>query len=326
MGRLLRAEITKLRRPLTLWLTVVAAVACVLFAWQGVKNAAAAAGPAAPVSTPSPSCRDFALPPGPLCDRAVLVQQQIDAYQRQRLAALPSTRHNARPGDASPVEQPLGAAKLALGFMASLPGALVVMLLAAGHVGDEWTDRTIKAVLCQEGRRWRVLAAKLISLWGAALALTLLEWSVLAAASPALAALYPLPGRGLSWSAAWASMAADAARAPLVMALFVLLGVTAAVLVRNALGGFALAAGALVASLALAGNVPAVAPWTAAYWVSGWMQFHSHGFVIYHFWVDGYPSSVGRPGALVGGAGLLGLMVLAAAVAVAVFRRADVTV
>ncbi len=109
------------------------------------------------------------------------------------------------------------------------------------------------------------------------------------------------------------------------MAVFTLLGVAAALAIRNALGAFALAGGVLVASLTAAGNLAAVAPWTIAYWVSGWMQFRSHGYVIYHFWVDGFPAPVRSPSALVGFGGILGVLVVGAAVSVAIFRRVDIT-
>lgn len=60
---------------------------------------------------------------------------------------------------------PLAAGAEAAGLMASLPGALALALLAGAHIGGEWSGRTMKNLLTQEGRRWRVLAAKLVSLW-----------------------------------------------------------------------------------------------------------------------------------------------------------------
>jgi ABC-type transport system involved in multi-copper enzyme maturation permease subunit len=324
--RLLRAELTKLRRPLTWWIAAAAVLASLAFAWQGAKNANAAATPSAAAVTRPPTCQDFALPPGSLCDEAVSVQVKINTYHRRQAAAEPSTRHNGRPSDALPVEQPLGAGKIALGFMASLGGAMLVLLLAAGHVGSEWDHRTMKTVLCQDGTRWRILATKVASLWIAALAILALDWMVLAAASPILKANYPLSGPGLSWSAAWSTVAADAARAPLIIAVFALVGVAASVIVRNALGAFALAAGFVVASLSVAGNFSACAPWTLAYWVSGWMQYRSHGFVIYHFWVDGFPATVHPPSVLAGSIGLLGMIAVIATSGVVVFRRADITI
>jgi ABC-type transport system involved in multi-copper enzyme maturation permease subunit len=323
--RLLHAELTKLRRPLTWGVAVAAVLVSLGFAWQGVKNASAAARASAPGLVRTPTCGDFALPRGLLCDQAVSVQTQINAYHRQLAATSPSTRHNGRPSDALPVEHPLAAGKIAIGFMASLGGALLVLLLAAGHMGGEWDRRTIKTLLCQDGTRWRVVVAKIASLWIAAVAILIVDWVVLAVASPVLRAAYPLPGAGLSWSAAWTSVAADVARAPMIIAVYAVLGVAASVIIRNSLGAFALAGGLLIGSLAAAGNFSAVAPWTLAYWVSGWMQFRSHGYVIYHFWVDGFPASVRSPGALSGFVALLGTIAAVVTVAVVVFRRADVT-
>ena len=55
------------------------------------------------------------------------------------------------------------------------------------------------------------------------------------------------------------------------------------------------------------------------------MRFRSHGYVIYHFWVDGFPASVHPPGALSGFIGLLGVVAAAALTAFAVFQHTDVT-
>ena len=125
--RLLSAELTKLRRPLTWCVLAVAVLVSALFAWQGVRNAYLATSQSPQSQAPARvvTCQDLQLPPGALCHRAVAVQEQIDAYRLQQAAAAPDSRHNAHPQDALPVEQPLAAGKLAVGFMASLPGALV---------------------------------------------------------------------------------------------------------------------------------------------------------------------------------------------------------
>lgn len=315
---------TKLRRPLTWAIAVVAILASLAFAWQGAKNASAAVHPHT-VTASAPACTDFALPPGTLCNRAISVQEQINSYHQQQGATKTSTRDNPHTSDALPVEQPLAAGKLAIGFMASLGGALLVFLLAAGHVGSEWDRRTIKTLLYQNGVRWQVFAAKAASTWITAMVILIADWIVLAAASPILKAAYPLSGRGLSWGQAWSAVAADAARAPLIVAVFAIFGVAAGLVMRNTLAAFALAGGFVVTSLAAAGNLAAVAPWTLAYWVSGWMRFQSHGYVIYHFWVDGYPTSVRPPSVLTGLVGLAAVSILVTAVAHTTFRRSDVT-
>jgi hypothetical protein len=323
--RLVRAELTKLRRPLTLWVTVAAVVASLAFAWQGVRNAAAAQDQSTTSAPAVPKCGDFGLPRGALCDRAIAVQEQITAYRHQQAASQPDSRHNAHPTDALPVENPLGAGKVATGFMASLAGALLIFLLAAAHVANEWNARTVKTLLTQEGRRWRVLAAKMASLWLASLGIVIVDWVALALLSPVLKAAYPLAGPSSSWSSAWTAVAADAARLPLVLAVFTVVGVAAGVVVRNALGAFLLAGSFLLASLLAAGNLSGVAPWTLTWWVAGWMQFRSHGFVIYHFWVDAFPGAAHPPGALIGGLGLVVVMALAGAAAVAVLHRVDIS-
>jgi ABC-type transport system involved in multi-copper enzyme maturation permease subunit len=326
--RLLSAELTKLWRPLTWCVVALAVLVSALFAWQGARNAhlAISGSQQSRVRAQVVTCQDLQLPPGALCHRAVAVQEQIDAYRLQQAAAAPDSRHDAHAQDALPVEQPLAAGKLAVGFMASLPGALLILLLAAGHVANEWNGRTMKTVLTQEGRRWRVLAAKAASLWLGAMAMVAVDWIALALLSPILKAAYPLAHGGLSWSAAFSAVAADAARAPLVIAAFATLGVAAAVVVRNTIGAFAVASGVLVASITAAGNLAAVAPWTLAWWVSGWMRFRSHGYVIYHFWVDAFPGHTNHPGYVAGLIGVAGAMVGLAAVAVAVFRRVDIRV
>lgn len=321
--RLLRAEFTKLLRPLTLWIAVAGVAVSVLFAWQGVKNASANSANRPGAAPPPLSCHDFGLAPGPLCEQAIAVQQQITALREQQAKGKPESRHSRQQSDALPVEHPLGAGKLPAGFMASLPGALLILLLAGGHVGNEWNGKTIKCLLCQEGRRWRILAAKVVTLWSAGLALLAVDWAVLAALSPLWKATYPLSDPGLSWSGAWTAMAADVARAPLVIAVFAVLGVVAAVIVRNGLGAFVLGAAALVASLMAAG-FSAASPWTLTWWVSGWMRFHSRGFVVYHFWLDAFPSG-GHPAYVTGILGLVGAIVVMATAAFAVFQRADIT-
>jgi hypothetical protein len=120
-------------------------------------------------------------------------------------------------------------------------------------------------------------------------------------------------------------VAADAARAPWIIGVFTVLGVSAAVMVRNALASSALAGGVLIASLTAAGNLSAIAPWTLAYWVAGWMQFRPHGYVIYHFWVDGFPASLHSPGFFTGFIGLLVVTTAVAVAAVAIFRHIDVS-
>ena len=192
-------------------------------------------------------------------------------------------------------------------------------------MGGEWDIARSRVVCARTVRRWRVLTAKVVSLWITAAAILLLDWVVLAAASPILKGAYPLSGPGLSWSSAWTTVAADAVRAPFDPRHLRHPGRGRRRDHPQLPRGARPRRGLVVASLAVAGNFAAIAPWTFAYWVSGWMQFHSHGYVIYHFWVDGFPTGVHAPGALTGCIGLLATAVAVVAGAVAVFRRVDIT-
>ena len=176
--RLIRAELRKLGRPLTWGVAGAAAVFCVLLAVGGAHNAALEG------STPAghlPSCAELGVPAGQQCTRA-------KAAERARVA-----QANAQPAHVAAQLNPLAAGAEAAGLMASLPGALALALLAGAHIGGEWSGRTMKNLLTQQGWRWRVLAATLISLWMAGVGLLAVCWVALAAAGPVLVRADHLP-------------------------------------------------------------------------------------------------------------------------------------
>ena len=156
--------------------------------------------------------------------------------------------------------------------MASLPGALALALLAGAHIGGEWSGRTMKNVLIQHGRRWQVLAAKLVSLWLAGVGLIAVCWAALAIAGPALIRLDNLPAAHQSAAHALGLAGAQAGRALLVLAVFAVIGLLAAVLTRGTIGTTAAAAGAVIAMLVVA-TLPGAGRWTPATWVQAWMGF-----------------------------------------------------
>jgi hypothetical protein len=176
--RLLGAELIKLGRPLTWGVAAAAAVFCVLLAVGGAHNAALEG------TTPAghlPSCTELGIPPGPQCTSA-------GARERARVA-----QASAQPAQVAAQLNPLAAGAEAAGLMASLPGALALALLAGAHIGGEWSGRTMKILLIQQGHRWRVLAAKLVSLWLAGVGLIAVCWLALAAAGPVLLHIDHLP-------------------------------------------------------------------------------------------------------------------------------------
>jgi len=274
--RLLRAELDKLRRPLTWAVAGAAIVFCVLLAAGGAHNAVGSAG-------------------------AATVARQLS---------------------------PAAAGAEAAGLLASLPGALAIALLAGGHLGGEWSGRTMKNLLTQQGRRWAVLAAKLASLWLAGVALLAACWLALAAAGPVLSRLEHLPAAHQPVSQALSLALSQLGRALLVLVMFAAIGMLSAALTRNTIGTMATTAGVFIGML-LAASWPGVGRWSPATWVQSWMRFpaglSSVTSLPTNFWSRFISASGGAPGQLAGLAGLLVLLAVCLAVTVRIFSRADVS-
>lgn len=177
-------------------------------------------------------------------------------------------------------------------------------------------------MLTQEGRRWRLLAAKLTSLWLAGIGLLLAVWAGLALLTVWFRT-YDLQGPRPTMAAAWDLALPQLARALLVLASFVVLGVLAAVIVRNTLGTFFLAFGFLVTSMIVAGFTAATRA-TIAWWVTGWMGWQPIGLVPLRLWRDVFPVGAPAPSHRAGLAGLLGFLAVGALLALGRFVRSDV--
>ena len=319
--RLLRAELRKLRRPLSVWTAVAIVVIVGLFAWGDQKSAWQSVRYSAASSATPPPCDAFGLPPGPACDNAKR-EWVREAEQGSREQA---TYAEIQGLNAAKVRSPLGAGTMAAEMMASLIGAVVLLLLAAGHVGHEWSGRTIKQVLTQEGRRWRVLAAKVASLVIAGVGLLLVLWAVLAALAPVFDAAYPLPVKAAAGSALHASLSTGW-RSLLVIVAFAVLRTLCAVITRNTLGSFFLGFAFVIATMILS-SFKGIAGLTLAYWVTGWMRFHSQDVgVLTHLWRDDFSPGARYPSVAVGLVGLTAFVLVCAALALARLQRSDIKV
>lgn len=162
LGGLL-AELRKLRRPLLLWLTLGTVALVVLFAAmsqqpnyeyignlrQGEVN----------MRLHPPTASELGVQPGPSYDAALAKEYRSMHRQTEEAIA-----HAVAVGS---TQHPAGALGLAARLMASSLGALVILLLAGGHTGAEWTQRTIKDVLARDPRRYRFVLLKIASLWAA---------------------------------------------------------------------------------------------------------------------------------------------------------------
>jgi ABC-2 family transporter len=309
--RQLHAELIKLGRPLTWGVAAAAALFCVLLAVGGAHNAALEGGaPAGHI----PSCAELGIPAGPRCARA-------EALQRARV-----NQASAEPAQVAAQLDPLAAGAEAAGLMASLPGALALALLAGAHIGGEWSGRTMKNLLAQQGRRWRVLAAKLVSLWLAGIGLIAVCWVALAAAGPVLVRVDHLPAPHESAAHALSLAGSQAARALLVLAAFAGIGLLAAVATRGTIGTTAATAGAVIAML-IATSLPALGRWTPATWVQAWMGFPAGQASVTslptNFW-SRFISAGGAPGHVAGLVGVAGLLAVCLAAAAALFRGQDI--
>ena len=288
--RLLGAELRKLNRPL-MWALVVFAVGfCVMLAIGAANNAQRDMGDV-------------------LKDGGVLAAQN-------RLAAA-AVADQLSPG---------AAGAEAAGMMASMPGAFLAAMLAGGHIGGEWTGRTLKNVVGHNGHRVRVLAAKVVSTWLVLVAIVAVCWIALAASGTAICRAYGLPHATEAFSTGLAHSGSQFARALLVLGFFALLGLAAAVVTRGTVGTIAGSIGATVALLAL-GTLPSLGKWTPATWVEAWMGFTSGNRAMTtlpdNFW-SRFTASGTIPGHLFGLAGMAGTIVVLAMVTAQVFRRADV--
>jgi ABC-type transport system involved in multi-copper enzyme maturation permease subunit len=298
---LLVAELRKLIRPLVWGAGLAITGFCLLITWGGANNARGALA--------SPRIPD-------VCARAVTAQcQQVVAHAHAAArAAAAATSLLAQPGEIGHV---------AAGMLASVPGLLLIALVAGGHWGGEWGSRTIRQLLARQGRRTRVLAAKWLTIWAAGVATLVCCWLVLAAAAPLIAAGAGLPAAHASIWAGLGSSASAAGRAVIVLGLFAAVGTAAGAIARGQLATTAITAGSMLLALLVAG-ITSIGRLSPASFVQAWMSFDAAGYLPTNFW-SRFVSGGQHPGEL---AGLLGIVLTGAVVAVIARWRfsADVTV
>ena len=301
MRSLLAAELRKLTRPLVWGSSLSVVVFCLLITWAGAANAhGAQISPRIPgecVPAVAPACAG--------------VVAQADA------AALAAARDTGR------LAQPGQGGQIASGMLASLPGLLLVAMVAGGHWGGEWGLRTVRALLTGEGRRTRVLAAKWITVWGVGVATLAACWAALAVLGPLIVSAAGLPAPGTALWAGFGSCLAGAGRAVVTLGMFAAVAVAAGALSRGQLATTALTAGPMVLALVIAG-VGGMGRWSPASFVQDWMDFGTGGYLPTNFW-SRFVGSGPHPGEV---AGLAGMTVTAAVAAgIARWRLAtDITV
>ncbi|HEY7016122.1 MAG TPA: hypothetical protein VH480_25360 [Streptosporangiaceae bacterium] len=261
MISLMRAELRKLARPLV-WGSVLAVTGfCVLLTWGAANNARGGLA--------SPRIPD-------LCGHAATAQCRhviAHAHAAARTAAAATTTL-AQPGEIGHV---------AAGMLASVPGLLLIALVAGGHWGGEWGLRTIRQLLSRQGHRGLVLTAKWLTIWCAGVVAMLSCWAVLMLAGPLIAAGAGLPAAHGGLWAGLGSSAAAAGRAALVLGLFAAVATAAGTIGRGQLATTAITAGVFVLALLLAG-IASVGRLSPALFVQAWMGFPANGYLPTSFW------------------------------------------
>lgn len=317
MIRLVGAEVRKLIRPLAVAATVVAILLCLV--WAAIIREAAssnlrAAESGARFTLQNPtSCKGFNLPPGPRCERFK------EKERENAITELTSTRLGA--AQARAVTSGLGAARLVSGLLGTAVGALVVILLGAMSAGGEWTGRTIIPLVLQDGRRARLLVAKILGVWCAALLIFTAAWAGVGILSPVLMGpLWHLPSDP-AVALALPVLLGSVARTAVVLLVYAAIGVASGSLTRTPIGGALAALGGISASLLLARFAP-IAPFTFAVWVADWLRPEAGfaQFVVIDLWPRAQTqlAPIAALGALLATGGAL------AALATVTFSRTDV--
>jgi ABC-type transport system involved in multi-copper enzyme maturation permease subunit len=219
---------------------------------------------------------------------------------------------------AGSTQHPLGALGLAVGFTASMVGAFLILLASAVHVSGEWSGKTIKEILVAEGRRGRLIWAKIVSLFvfglwllvcsyiGIALwGLVTSRWihiDQVASTAEVRAWVYPM---------LW--------RAPLVILLFVVAAVALSLVLRHRIATIMAGAALLVASNFVASHSVSVTKYSPVGWIASFMGFKQREWLVYKLWAN----APQRMSAIFGAIGVCALLVAFLVLAVVVMRKRD---
>lgn len=260
MTGLLRAELRKLRRRAVLVLVAVGLLATAMmtavsreFASDQGNTARDQLAMAQSLRPDRATCAEEELRPGAEC-RAILAEDLRGAQQFAR-------EHGVTVAAATELGRPAGALSFAAGTIGSAIGMVVLLAVAALHVGGEWQRDRGTLLMSSGSPRWRLLVAKATSTWLVGVLLLLAGTLVVLLVSVASAGLWALPDLPGSPPDAPPPLT-RAAGALGVMAAWAAIAVAVAVAVRD--GRLALLAGAgvlglLVASATLGGPSPGAA-------------------------------------------------------------------
>jgi hypothetical protein len=281
--RVFLADMSKLRRPLTLWLTLVTVAVSILFAAMGHSQAN--------------NSRQAAI--NSVAEAEQAVARLSDPQNEQMLAGDPEDRRAAREdylrvmreqldqtieesGLSVATQGPLGALGIALGMICSLVGAFVILVAASGHVAGEWTGMTIKETLIADRRRGMTIVAKVVSMFLLGIWLLVCSWIGVTVWGLVSKQIYSL-NAAASTSEVFDWIGPMLWKAPLAILFFVGLAIALSVAIRNSVGtlfGGAVALGGLIIMM----QFKSVDRFSPAAWLASWMDFQPRPSLNDHLW------------------------------------------
>jgi ABC-type transport system involved in multi-copper enzyme maturation permease subunit len=329
--RVFWADFSKLRRPLTFWLTIVVMGFCVLYAanLQGSANArldqdksmiaegqrmvqqAQSGG----LSKSDPAYIDVG------SAKSFLATSQSQYKDTQRESAY-----------AASTQRPLGSLGIALGLVCSIVGAFALVVLASGHVAGEWTGLTIKEALIADRRRGMTILAKMASLFAFGVWLVVCSWIAVMLWGLVSKGLHPALAGIATNSASYDWAIRMTWKAPVAILFFAALAVFLSILIRNNIGTV-LAGIALIVGVNILGVFVMFARYTPASWLAAWMDFRPQNLnsANHYLWMSKLSDALDAGGRAVqphwtfnANAFALGVLIVAIiAAAVIVMRRRD---
>lgn len=298
--RVFWADFSKLRRPLTLWITIVMMAAGVLFA------ANSQSGANSQLQFAKINVRDAQSAVNSI--KSGQVKKDPNNPMMTDLEMAQSNLENAKQWYpqvqkdsvfAASTQRPLGALGMAIGTVCSLVGAFALVIMASGHVAGEWTGLTIKEALIADRRRGMTIFAKLVSLFVFGVWLVVCSWVAIMIWGLISRHIYTLVANVASTSAVSEWVLPMTWRAPLAVLFFVTLAVFLAVLIRNNIGTLLAGAAIIVGVNIIGAAFRTVARFTPASWLADWMDFKYRSNFSDHLWVGKLADSVDEAGKVV---------------------------
>jgi hypothetical protein len=174
---------------------------------------------------------------------------------------------------------PVGVLGVAAGFIASLPGAIGLLAVAAAFVSGEWERGSIAAVFGRNPDRGAFVVTKFAILWLLGMAWLVTAYAALVALVPVLNALYEAQAIESGVDVLGFSLV-RLGKATVVLAAYSAIGTAFGVLVRSPLASLA----SSVAFLSLGIGIARVWPISFGYWVAQWMSYDRNDFGGSHLW------------------------------------------